>query len=98
MTAFRYSSGVIPQHLVFPIGANEINWLTVTRGAERLGKDFLRSRHLGVPEGKLGVLEMRRLRLWKSFDWIAECCRRGGIMRYKPFSITSLPILWSFLI
>ena len=87
MTAFRYSGGVTPQHLVFPVGAKEINWLTVLRGAVRLGKVLSRSRHLDVPEGRLGALEMRRLRLWRSFDWIAECCRRGGMMRYEPFSV-----------
>lgn len=87
MTAFRYSGGVTPQHLVFPVGAKEINWLTVMRGAVRLGKVLSRSRHLAIPEGRLGALEMRRLRLWRSFDWIAECCRRGGMTRYEPFSV-----------
>ena len=91
MTAFKYTS-TTPQHLVFPVGSDKINWLTVLRGSSRMGKAFARSSKLpngpvGKEDGRLGALELKRFRIWRAFDWIGECCRRGGMMRYEPFSV-----------
>lgn len=91
MTAFKYTS-TTPQHLVFPVGSDKINWLTVLRGSSRMGKAFARSSKLpngpiDKADGRLGALELKRFRIWRAFDWIAECCRRGGMLRYEPFSV-----------
>lgn len=91
MTAFKYTS-TTPQHLVFPVGSNKINWLTVLRGSSRMGKALSRSKHLpngpvGPEDGRLGALEMKRIRIWRAFDWIAECSKTAGMMRYEPFSV-----------
>ena len=91
MTAFKYTS-TTPQHLVFPVGSDKINWLTVLRGSSRMGKAFGRSSKLsngpiGKEDGRLGALELKRFRIWRAFDWIGECCRRGGMLRYEPFSV-----------
>ena len=91
MTAFKYTS-TTPQHLVFPVGADKINWLTVLRGSSRMGKAFARSSKLpngpiSKADGRLGALELKRFRIWRAFDWIAECYRRGGMLRYEPFSV-----------
>nr|BDT63180.1 MAG: wsv037-like protein [Hemigrapsus takanoi nimavirus]GBG35373.1 wsv037-like protein [Hemigrapsus takanoi nimavirus] len=91
MTAFKYTS-TTPQHLVFPVGSEKINWLTALRGSSRTGKAFARSSKLsngpiGKEDGRLGALELKRFRIWRAFDWIGECCRRGGMLRYEPFSV-----------
>lgn len=91
MTAFKYTS-TTPQHLVFPVGSKKINWLTVLRGSSRMGKAFARSSKLpngpiGKEDGRLGGLELKRFRIWRALDWIGECYRRGGMLRYEPFSV-----------
>ena len=91
MTAFKYTS-TTPQHLVFPVGSDKINWLTVLRGCSRMGKAFARSSKLckdpiDKEDGRSGALKLKRFRIWRAFDWIGECCRRGGMMRYEPFSV-----------
>lgn len=91
MTAFKYTS-TTPQHLVFPVGSNKINWLTILRGSSRMGKAVSRSQCLPngpicSEDGRLGALEMKRIRIWRAFDWIAECSRTAGMMRYEPFSV-----------
>nr|WOG35321.1 wsv037-like protein [White spot syndrome virus] len=93
---FRYSGGSTPQNLIFPIGASEINWLVILRNAARFGtvaasaKDAIER----IPDLREGGTSkhvaknaMRRLRVWRAFNWIAEASRSAGMIRYEPFSV-----------
>lgn len=91
LVAFRYAGGTTPQHLVFPVGSSKINWLTLLRGSIRFGQALTRSKNLPNgpldPSIRLDALELKRLRFWRSFDFISECCRSSGMTRYEPFAI-----------
>nr|BDT63148.1 MAG: wsv037-like protein [Sicyonia whispovirus] len=95
MCAFRYSGGSTPQNLVFPVGASEINWITVARGAARLGEVAASAADatkrvpdlLEAPKSLSGKEALRRLRTWRSVHWVTEASRSAGMLRYEPFSV-----------
>lgn len=92
LTGFRYSGGTTPQHLIFPIGSSEINWLTVLRGATRLGMVAASAKDAGQQVPDLVAVcntkaAMKRLRVWRALNWIFEASRTAGMIRYEPFSV-----------
>ena len=93
IVGFRYAGGVTPQHLIFPPGSQRINWLTALRGSVELGKMLTRTKLLPGgfidPSERTGALELKRLRLWRAIDWMSECARSSGMIRYQPFSVGS---------
>ena len=93
LTGFRYSGGSTPQYLVFPIGSSQINWLTALRGSTRLGVVAVSARDASTHITDLDNTNhnpkaaMKRLRIWRSLNWIFEAYRSSGMMRYEPFSM-----------
>nr|BDU62158.1 wsv037-like protein [Chionoecetes opilio bacilliform virus]GAV93161.1 hypothetical protein SCV_037 [Chionoecetes opilio bacilliform virus] len=90
LTGFKYSGGTTPQHLVFPVGSTEINWLTAVRGAAHLGEvaECARDVRYHMPDLDTNRGDAtRRLRLWRSLNWIFEASREAGMIRYEPFSV-----------
>ena len=96
--AFKYSGGTMPQNMVFPVGSKNINWLTVLNGAIRFGQMAAKTHNTAsdvmldlsnVEDPRTANLALKRLRIWRSFDFIAEATRRAGMVRYEPFSVGS---------
>nr|BDT63509.1 MAG: wsv037-like protein [Pasiphaea japonica whispovirus] len=93
---FRYSGGSSPQNLIFPIGANDINWLVMLRNSMRFGTVAASASDASerVPDIKesgfsknIAKQALRRLRIWRALNWVAETSRAAGMMRYEPFSV-----------
>lgn len=95
LCGFRYSGGSTPQNLIFPVGSSEINWLVALRNSTRLGtiaasasdaEERMPDLKPGMPP-KLVKQALRRLRIWRALNWIAEASRSTGMIRYEPFSV-----------
>ena len=89
-------TGNPPQTLVFPPGANEVNWMTLLRGSTRMGMVAASTSDakLRVPDLKycgdnkhVAKHAVRRLSIWRSINHIIESTRSAGMVRYEPFSI-----------
>ena len=95
LCGFRYTGGSTPQNLIFPVGSTEINWLVALRNATRLGtvaasasdaEERMSDLKAGTPP-KLVKQALKRLRIWRAINWIAESTRSSGMIRYEPFSV-----------
>ena len=97
LTGFKYTGGVTPQNLVFPVGAAEINWLAILRGSIRFGVVCAQACDAKIAFPDLNdtncdttrnfKLALKRMRIWRSLDWISEASRVAGMIRYEPFSM-----------
>ena len=96
LCGFKYSGGSTPQNLIFPVGATEINWLVLLRDAHRLGTvsasaadamDRMPDLREGGNSKNLAKQALRRMRIWRAINWVAEAARAAGMLRYEPFSV-----------
>ena len=101
MVAFKYTGGT-PKHIIFPVGSEAVNWLTMVRSSLEMGSII--SGHTGVEnilgraycdeetekvecrEARRRILAHKRARIWRALDFIEEACQRGGMLHYNPLS------------
>ena len=89
LVAFRYTGGR-PRHVVFPVGSDPLNWLTVVRSSTEMG--LVLASHEGADavlrdgEGRSDARALRRARVWRALDFVEECCQRAGMLHYNPLS------------